>query len=156
MTSVRAPSYFRWAKENPVTTNQTYGYSMHEQFRETKPKAKPKGPNDYTRPFSNSAFFPMITYPSLEPQSTKPMPVWHPSRAFCPKGTKNRFDINRGYTFGPLPVVKRMVPSVCPAGLMWRRSISAPPAFKEPEPQLKDVYLWHTLAGTLVHVKNPK
>ena len=28
MTSVRAPQYYRWAKDKPVTTNQTYGYYM--------------------------------------------------------------------------------------------------------------------------------
>ena len=28
MASVRAPQYYRWAKDKPVTTNQTYGFYM--------------------------------------------------------------------------------------------------------------------------------
>jgi hypothetical protein len=67
----------------------------------------------------------------------------------------NRFNINRGYTMGHIPVKNRVVHSSVPAGLQLDRSKSAPAIpYRYKKPKADTLYLWHTLSGTLVHVKN--
>ena len=55
---------------------------------------------------------------------------------------------------GYSPVHERVVKRDLPVGCTLNRSVSAPGAYRYPEPKGKDIYLWHTLSGCLVHAKN--
>jgi hypothetical protein len=67
---------------------------------------------------------------------------------------KNRFDINKGYIVGSVPVTEKIVKSDVPVGVALSRTVSAPPAFRAAPPKGKDTYLWHTVLGSLVHCRN--
>ena len=138
----RAPSYYHWSMDKPCTTNSVYGFYMRddEQFKNSKPP-KRSGPFDSTRPFSNSGFFPQIAYKSS-------------LTAREPKMSHNVFDINKGYTMGHVPVTDKLIKSEVPVGFKLSRSVTAPAGFKYEEPRGKNIYLWHTLSGSLVHAKN--
>lgn len=139
----RAPSYYHWSLDKPCTTNAVYGFYMRddEDYKKSKP-LKASGPFDYTRPFSNSGFFPQI---SFQGQLTVKKQT---------KMSHNMFDINRGYTMGHKPVTQKLVKQDVPVGFKLSRSVTAPPAFASQASRGKDAYLWHTLAGSLVHCKN--
>ena len=150
----RAPSYYHWAMDKPCTTNQTYGYFHRESTDLTAKKPTgPKGPFDYTRPFSNSGFFPQISWKGRLTSATQARPL-RPSKDYNPPSSINRFDINKGYTMGHSPVYERVAKPEQPVGCMLNRSASAPAAYRYPEPKGKDIFLWHTLSGCLVHAKN--
>jgi len=149
----RAPTYYHWAMDKPCTSNQTYGYDLKGTLTTdcAKTKAFP-GPFDYTRPFSNCGFFPEIGghngglvakhKDSEVARSTASAPV------------RRSAGINTGYTLGPDPIHKRLVQRDQPAGVRLSRFQSAPSTYRYTSPAEKSVYLWHTLAGCLVHVKN--
>merc|ERR1711976_195561 len=157
MPSRAAPSYYHWSQDKPCTTNQTYGFAFRDTVVDLPPGQKKKlGPFDYTRPFSNAAFFPSIYHDNslTAPARSRPMAKLHPCKEFCPPGTKNKFDINKGYVMGYVPVTEKIQKGDVPVGVSLSRTVSAPPAYSPPQPKAKDLYLWHTLSGTLVHCKN--
>ena len=139
----RAPSYYHWSLDKPCTTNAVYGYYMRDEdcYKNPKPLKK-TGPFDYTRPFSNSGFFPQISYGGRLTTSKEP------------KMSQNLFDINRGYTMGAVPVTKKLAKNDVPVGFKLTRSVTAPEAFSYSKPRGKDIFLWHTLSGSLVHAQN--
>lgn len=70
--------------------------------------------------------------------------------------SKRRFDINRGYQMGYTPISEKVVknPSV-PIGVRLDRGVSAPPSvYQYPTSRARELFLWHTLSGSLVHVKH--
>lgn len=153
--STRAPSYYHWSQDKPCTTNQTYGFAFRDTVVDPPPGQKRKT-HELTRPFSNSAFFPTISSESslTAPSRSRPLASLRPCREFCPPGIKNKFDINKGYVMGPVPVTQKIRRSDVPVGVALSRSITAPPAFCPQPPKGKDTYLWHTVLGSLVHCKN--
>ena len=166
----RAPTYYHWAQDRPCTTNQVYGYYMKGYVDEVSQlPAKPKGPFDYTRPFSNAGFFPQITDDDSGMISRKKdgglasLSKTHRNRfeqrvsCKCPKTTNQpkKHDINEGYRCGFEPVTRKIVHSSVPSGVFTKRAVSAPTtSYNAPEPHNKSTYLWHSLSGSLVHVKN--
>ena len=154
----RAPTYYHWSRDKPCTTNETYGFFVADEYSEARPRRRPNGPDDYDRPFSNSAFFPEILWPQLTGGRSKFEGVRRPSGAYCPPSSLNTFDINRGYTTGSysLPILRRIQHNAVPVNMMLSHAVSAPPAYHERRSRLKDIYLWHSLAGTLVHARNHK
>ncbi|KAK2161353.1 hypothetical protein LSH36_118g04022 [Paralvinella palmiformis] len=158
----RAPSYYHWSMDKPSTTNQVYGFELKDSLVEVKPR-KQLGPFDYTRPFSNTGFFPQIsassshvkaTAKSLDPLSARSgrQPSAAGDQVWMPD---NRFNINRGYTAGYVPIKERLVHSSVPVGKLLDRSKSAPiSTYDYKKPRAEELYLWHTLSGSLVHVKN--
>lgn len=144
-------SYYHWAQDKPCTTNQTYGFNIQSSTDESQSK-KPRGPFDYTRPFSNSGFFPEISWKGRLTTSEKPRAL-NPSTGYHPASSVTRFNINKGYSMGHVPVTDKIIRSKHPSGLNLSRAVSAPATFRE-EPKGKDIYLWHTLSGCLVHAKN--
>lgn len=150
-----APSYYHWSQDKPCTTNQTYGFSFRDSVVD-HPANIHKKASELTRPFSNSAFFPAISSENslTAPSRSRPLASLRPSRDFCPPGNKNRFDINRGYTMGPVPVTEKICKTDVPVGVSLSRTISAPPAYRAQPPRGKDTYLWHTVLGSLVHCRN--
>ncbi len=162
MTS-RAPTYYHWARDKPCTTNQVYGYGLPTgDGVDGKTRKEKPGPFDYTRPFSASAFFPQISKSSDGLSSgghgnkkTRHLGMRRPCPEYCPPGFKNKFDINKGYVMGPVPVTDRVRRSNLPIGVKLDRSISAPcGTYQYREPKGPEAFLWHTLAGTLVRVRN--
>jgi hypothetical protein len=155
MPHERSYNYYHWSMDKPCTTNDEYGFFNKNALPSIKTTAKAiPGPFDYTRPFSNMGFFPAIADQSRQTVSVQPRPSLRPSKEYHPSSSRNLFDINRGYTMGHIPACKRLVKSDPPAGFKLSRVVSAPTAFDYPTPKGKDMLLWHTLAGTLVHVKN--
>lgn len=152
----RAPSYYHWSQDKPVTTNQTYGFELRDLATDDGEKKKKLGPFDYTRPFSNSAFFPTISHDNslTAPARSQPLARLRPCNEFCPPGVANVFDINRGYVMGRVPITEKINNSSVPVGVSLSRSVTAPPAYVQQESRAKDLYLWHTLSGTQVHCKN--
>lgn len=155
----QAPSYYHWSIDKPCTTNQVYGFQLKDSMVKVNPDRK-LGPFDYTRPFSNSGFFPQISNQgTMASCSTKPS---RDSRSASTAESSNnnnmnkaRFNINRGYIMGHVPVTKKIVRSSLPSGMILSRSSSAPAKVHEHQKRKGDeIYLWHTLAGNLVHVKN--
>ena len=143
----RAPSYYHWSMDKPCTTNQVYGFhSKDDRAEDYKGKKPYKGPFDYTRPFSNCGFFPQISYKKYMTAMEKPKRTHY--------NPDTRFDINKGYTMGYTPVTEKIRQTDIPAGFKLNRSVTVPPAYEYPTPKGKDLYLWHTLSGTLVHCKN--
>ena len=163
-----APKYYHWSQEKPCTTNQNYGFLLKDELRERQmfDTTQPKKPKSYTRPFSNMGFFPEIVYKeppnALNPKSLPVIDRFTTkiSDCFIPPPSINKFDINKGYTMGPVPVKSRMMKPIQgqPLGYKLYRSTSAPPGvFQEvARPKSKDLYLWHSLSGCLVHVDNHK
>lgn len=156
----RAPSYYHWSIDKPCTTNQVYGYEVKQTMVDVPPRKTP-GPFDYTRPFSNSAFFPQISSDGTHltshvlPTKKKTACPTSARRPATSADSKPRFELNRGYVMGHTPVVDKVVRASLPAGVQLDRSLSAPPKiYKYPVPKAKEIFLWHTLAGSLVHVKN--
>jgi len=150
----RAPSYYHWSQDKPVTTNQTYGFEFREfATGDTTQKNKKLGG---TRPFSNTAFFPNISHDSslTAPARSRPLAKLRPCDEFCPPGMPNVFDINKGYVMGSVPVTQKIHKSAIPVGVSLSRSITAPPAYESKVSKAKDLYLWHTLSGTQVHCKH--
>ena len=166
-----APKYYHWSQEQPCTTNQNYGFLLkddlkaRQKFDLTQPK-KAVGPFEYTRPFSNMGFFPEIVYKDPpNPKNALNLPqvdrfTKKTSECFVPPPSLNKFNINDGYTMGPVPITSRMMTPVPgqPLGFKLLRSSSAPPAIYQEvaRPKAKDLYLWHSLSGCLVHVDNHK
>ncbi|ELU17206.1 hypothetical protein CAPTEDRAFT_226824 [Capitella teleta] len=150
-----APSYYHWSQDKPATTNQTYGFTFRESMIEGPANIRKKA-SELTRPFSNSAFFPTISSENnlTAPSRSRPLASLHPNRDFCPPGIKNRFDINRGYTMGPVPITAKIHKDTVPSGVSLSRTVSAPPAYKAMPAKGKDTYLWHTVLGSLVHCRN--
>ena len=136
---------------------QIYGYDLKDSMVEVPPRRTP-GPFDYTRPFSNTAFFPQISSAGDNTLTTTKRRPGAGARSgdnevVCMSAS--RFDINRGYTMGHIPVKDRLVHSSVPSGLQLQRSKSASSsAYHYKKPKADTLYLWHTLSGTLVHVKN--
>ena len=143
----RAPSYYHWSMDKPCTTNQVYGFSSKGQTTDDyKGKKSYRAPNDHVRPFSNCGFFPQISYKTYMTVNQKGQPgLEEPSK---------RFNINKDYVMGYTPVTDKIVHSDVPAGFKLTRSVTVPPAYEHRRPKGKDLYLWHTLSGTLVHCKN--
>lgn len=146
----RAPSYYHWSQDKPCTTNQTYGFDFRGSVKNEKRIRKDAF--DYTRPFSNSAFFPAISHDSSLTAPARSRPI-RPG-AVVPPGKVNVFDINKGYHMGYRPMTERAVRSSLPEGVKLDRTVSAPPVYKSPESRYKEIFLWHTLSGSLVHAKN--
>lgn len=149
----RAPSYYHWSMDKPCTTNETYGFSMKNAEPVPTTRTIPD-PFSYTRPFSNCGFFPQITYKNRLTTAVLPRPSLRPTKEYHPQGSTNRFDINRGYSMGYTPVTDKIQKRDIPAGFKLSRSVTAPEAFRPEQPRGKDLFLWHTLSGTLVHCKN--
>lgn len=154
----RAPSYYHWSQDKPCTTNDVYGYYLKgyvEQQKTTKAPTK-KGPFDYMRPFSSSGFFPAIADPSQKSYQEIRLGGKRPCPSYCPPSTENRLNLRRGYTMGYTPISSRVTHSDVPKGVSLSRTVSAPAPYSIAEPKGKDLYLWHALAGSLVHTKNYK
>ncbi len=146
--------------DKPCTTNQTYGFDLKDEMdkyariRASKPPKK-IGPFDYTRPFSNMGFFPEI------PDDRKGLTVGERIIKSAgvldrkSKGLQNRFDINRGYTMGHIPVSARVRSARYPAEVKLVSFQAIPPVYERAKPKEKDIYLWHSLSGCLVHARNP-
>lgn len=152
----RAPSYYHWSQDKPVTTNQTYGFEFKDVAASETTAKRKLGPFDYTRPFSNSAFFPTISHDSslTAPARSRPLASLRPCEGFCPPGVQNVFDINKGYVMGSVPITQKIHKSAVPVGVSLSKCATAPAAYVPQQPKAKDLYLWHTLSGTLVHCKN--
>ena len=142
----RAPSYYHWSLDKPCTNNSVYGFYWRDEdcYKNPKPPKK-TGPFDYTRPFSNSGFFPQIAFKGGMTGKKEE------------KSSQNLFDINRGYTMGAIPLSKKLNKSSGePVGFKLQRTSTAPEGHEYAQPRGKSLYLWHTLSGTLVHCKNYK
>ena len=148
----RAPTYYHWSLDKPCTTNAVYGFYMRddEAYKNRKPLKK-AGPFDYTRPFSNSGFFPQIAFKGQQLTASSKSDG---DRKCTERMSQNLFDINRGYTMGSVPVTRKLVRGEVPVGFKLSRSVTAPEAFRHSQPRGKDIFLWHTLSGSLVHAKN--
>ena len=156
----RAPTYYHWAMDKPCTTNQTYGFELkgemtkYASLQALKPP-KPSGRFDQVRPFSSLAFFPEI------PDKRKSMTVGerHIKTAGVldtkTPGVQSRFNINKGYTMGHVPVSSRVQCRKYPAEVQLISYQAVPQVYQHPKAKEKDIYLWHTLSGCLVHAKNP-
>ena len=157
----RAPSYYHWSQEKPCTSNQTYGFLLRNHLSSD---IKQSGAiDDYTRPFSNLGFFPEITSSgglvAQHGRSRTAMSAKLPTRIVKPEvapspSSVNRFNINRGYTVGIDPIHKRLDKNSFQSGKPILRQQSAPAAYRTRVPDEKNIYLWHSLSGCLVHVKN--
>ena len=150
----RAPTYYHWSQDKPCTTNQVYGFQIKDTLTTdcAKTKAFP-GPFDYTRPFSNCGFFPEIAHTGgLVAKHRQSMSAME--RSFLQGSATKRFNINEGYSLGPDPIHKRVIQRDHPADVKLARFQSAPSTYRYPVPKEHDIYLWHTLSGSLVHVKN--
>ena len=159
----RAPTYYHWAKDKPCTTNQDYGFLGKPDMlrRQAEDRLKPKrveGPFDYARPFSNLGFFPDISEAkALTLQRSKTAPAYKrvpPGVLSSAPGPVNTFDINRGYSMGHVPIPSRVTKRQYPADVKLVRHQSVPSTYQQPVSAQKDLFLWHTLSGCLVHVKN--
>ena len=152
-----SPNYYHWAADKPCTTNQVYGFLLKESMVKGNTDRQ-IGPFDYTRPFSNSGFFPQIStnQSTMTTSQAKPIRALRSANEAALPGNRNRSkSINRGYTAGYTPVMEKMKSSSLPSRYILNRSSSAPAKVHEHrKPKADDLYLWHTLAGNLVHVKN--
>ena len=156
----RAPTYYHWAMDKPCTTNQTYGFELKGEITKYASVQALKAPQragqyNYTRPFSSLAFFPEI------PDKRKGLTVGerHIKTAGVldtkSPGVPNRFNINKGYTMGHVPVSSRVQRRKYPAEVQLVSFEAVPQAYVHPKPKQKEIFLWHTLAGCLVHAKTP-
>lgn len=155
----RAPTYYHWAMDKPCTTNQTYGFKLkaemakYASLQALKP-FKASGKSDYTRPFSSLPFFPEI------PDKRKGLTVGerHIKTAGVldtkTPGVQSRFNINKGYTMGSVPVSSRVQRRKYPAEVQLINFEAVPQVYQHPKPKENDIFLWHTLSGCLVHAKN--
>lgn len=150
----KAPTYYHWSMDKPSTTNQVYGYSTRNDPKVPTTRTK-QDPFSYTRPFSNCGFFPQLTYKHRLTEAVLPRPL-RPSKEYNPPSSLNKFNINEGYTYGYTPVGDKIKPRNIPSGLKLTRSVTAPPSHKVEKPRGEEIFLWHTLSGTLVHSMNYK
>ena len=83
----QAPSYFHWAENKPVTTNQIYGFWQHDFPNQPHPERPPNFFRD-KRPFDVCGF----PYPSRGNHEwdltashcrSPPLSQWRPTRRFC-------------------------------------------------------------------------
>ena len=83
----QAPSYFHWAENKPVTTNQIYGFWQHDFPNQPHPERPPHFFRD-KRPFDVCGF----PYPSSGKHEwdltashcrSPPLSQWRPTRRFC-------------------------------------------------------------------------
>jgi len=83
----QAPSYFHWAENKPVTTNQIYGFWQHDFPNQPHPERPPNFFRD-RRPFDVLGF-PCPTSGKHEWDLTAshcrspPLAQWRPTRRFC-------------------------------------------------------------------------
>ncbi len=151
------PTYYQWAMNRPCTTNQTYGYELRGGMAKSAQQrsTKPRHSSHYARPFSSAAFLPEI------PDKRRNLTVGERQLRQAgvldrtSPGTQNRFNINDGYTMGSVPVSSRVQQRKHPAGVRLVDLTTVPPAYVQPPRKEKDVILWHTLLGCLVHAKIP-
>lgn len=156
----KAPTYYHWSHDKPCTTNQVYGFymkdEMEEKERTSMNPSKKSGPFDYVRPFSNLGFFPEIKAANGSQRLTKSsMGLESRSVYYPPKKPIQNKTINRGYTAGYVPVYSKVTVSKYPAGVKLQKFQATPPAFQRSAAKEKEIFLWHTLSGCLVHCKNP-
>jgi hypothetical protein len=152
----RAPSYYHWSETKPVTTNDIYGYHLKHFLDDKKGKApKKQGPFDYTRPFSSAGFLPAINGTSKSLQEIR-LGGKRPCPSLCLPGLHNHYNIRQGYSMGYMPVSSRIAHSDVPRGVNLNHTTSAPAPYALAQPKGKDLYMWHALAGSLVHTKNYK
>ncbi len=153
-----APTYYHWSQDKPCTTNQIYGFDQKAEMVKSRQMGTitKDGPFGYTRPFSNLGFFPEISHSNgvISKSDTA-----RRARAALTKSAPVRrstpLKMNEGYHMGYYPVIERVVKREYPADVRLSRFQSAPPTYKYAIPKEKDIYLWHTLSGCLVHARNP-
>lgn len=159
----RAPSYYHWAQDKPCTTNQNYGFAIKPDMlkRQAEDRLKPKkpdGPFDYMRPFSNLGFFPEITLQKcLTSKRSRTAPLSKSKIRASSSGSPssiNTFDVNRGFSMGHVPITSRLCKPALPTDVRLIHHKSVPSTYDFPVPKNESIYLWHTLSGCLVHVKN--
>ncbi|CAD5115540.1 unnamed protein product [Dimorphilus gyrociliatus] len=163
------PGYYHWSQQKPVTTNENYGFFLKDEAERLaklparKLPAKPEDDtqrkldiiNAYTRPFSNTAFYPPVYHGSIAVEEKKngTCRLRLPPCAY--NNRRNKFDINKGYTYGPTSWCKKSVGGKLPTST--RASISAPSnggqSYEGNSFASRDLYLWHSLTGSLVNVK---
>jgi len=69
--------------------------------------------------------------------------------------TFNRYDVNKGYIYYPVPVEERIEHPKPPFGVHLKRPTCVPlPPYKRPEPTSRDVFLWHSVPGSLIHCRH--
>lgn len=163
------PGYYHWSQQKPVTTNENYGFFLKdeaERLARLPPRKLPAKTNDdtqrkldiinaYTRPFSNTAFYPPVYHGTVgtEQKKKETCRLRLPPCAF--NNRPNKFDINQGYTYGPTSWSKKSAAAKFPATA--RSSMSAPvtggQSYEGSSFASRDLYLWHSLTGSLVNVK---
>jgi len=156
----RAPTYFSWAHDKPCTTNQVYGFAIKGDMTTDIKTKDVLGPFDYVRPFSNCGFFPEISSSGGLVSKHRFSSATGASKSIdttvrTSSAIRKAFNINDGYTSGgPDSIRNRMVKSQYPADVRLQRIQTSPPIYQHPVKKEKDIYLWHTLSGCLVHAKN--
>lgn len=135
------PAYYSWAKDRPCTTNEVYGYSL----RNSSTNSQHRTHYSTTDAFPGGAARKHLQTSASDTSERSP-PQWN-------KQTGSTKVINRGYVAGYVPVTKK-VSKDHRSGVNLVQTGSVPEAYEYPSSNTKNVYLWHTLSGTLVHCKN--
>lgn len=139
------PTYYSWAKDRPCTTNEVYGYSLRNSSTN----------NEHRTHYSTTDAFPGGATRKYQQKSasqdSKRSPQWGEQQ--WNRQTAGTKVINKGYVAGYVPVTQK-VSKDHRSGVNLVRTGSVPGAYEYPSSDTKNVYLWHTLSGTLVHCKN--
>lgn len=156
----QAPTYYHWADKKPVTTNQVYGFSQREWTLRPHPE-RPANFFKDVRPFDNLDFYKPDYDGKHEWDLTAshsrspPLGQWRPSRRFCLKDTFNRYDINKGYIYYPVPPIQRLDHPDFPQGVHLKLPDCMPkPAYLHPTTDVKDLHLWTALPSALAFCRS--
>lgn len=172
-------NYCHWTKNQLTTTNQCYG-SFYEEIEpspepiiskkavkeaiEDDAERKSKVIDGYRRPFSNIAFYPPM-YSGTVTSGVRGVQKatsdsLNPFQSVCSRGNrKNKFDINKGYEYGQKSVkdkfgkISSTKHEVDLRPSYQRYSKPTSKSYSGDGLDQRDTYTWHTVAGTLVHVK---
>lgn len=142
------PTYYKWAKDRPCTTNAEYGYTLQMSHS-----------NDLKSGVQN---FNSTSFPggSSHKQASKSSPEDTSSSSLPASLTKNHPNtktkpINHGYITGYVPVTQKTAKiKNRHAGANLVSGGAVTQGYEHQSHSAKDTYLWHALSGTLVHCKN--
>jgi hypothetical protein len=146
----REPTYYRWSQDKPCTTNQTYGYGLSTTStgtgcNGTNNTRNKSCTNGGTSGSGGGGGGTAHDKELLEHELSQRKQFGYGSEVQCKP-------INKGYTMGHVPITKKTAGNKgVVTGVQLQPTIVTPSSYMYPQSRGKDVYLWHTLSGNLVH-----
>jgi len=140
-TQRRTTTFYSWAKDRPCTSNAVYGWELRldNSLRQRTP-----GTTQFGKGKTFREQFKDKNDDKFGQRKKKPCEI-----CLIEPSSINHCDINKGYVMGYVPVKDKISSRTSTNG---KRSLQSRDSTDQSEEGThKDLCLWHSLSGTLVH-----